>query len=147
MTVKELSELHYLDGMIKHETERLEELRDAADVKAQVITGMPTAHGAHDRIGEVIPRIVDMQREIEENIKGYRERRERILKFIHSAPQVRLRLIMALRFIDQRSWQEVADEIGGKETEYSVKQACYRYVEGKDAPPLSGQVSMFESPQ
>lgn len=147
MTVKELSELHYLDGMIKHETERLEELRDAADVKAQVITGMPTAHGAHDRIGEVIPRIVDMQREIEENIKGYRERRERILKFIHSAPQVRLRLIMALRFIDQRSWQEVADEIGGKETEYSVKQACYRYVEGKDAPPLPGQVSMFESPQ
>lgn len=147
MTVKELSELHYLDGMIKHETERLEELRDAADVKAQVITGMPTAHGAHDRIGEVIPRIVDMQREIEDNIKGYRERRERILKFIHSAPQVRLRLIMALRFIDQRSWQEVADEIGGKETEYSVKQACYRYVEGKDAPPLPGQVSMFESPQ
>lgn len=147
MTVKELSELHYLDGMIKHETERLEELRDAADVKAQVITGMPTAHGAHDRIGEVIPRIVDMQREIEENIKGYRERRERILKFIHSAPQVRLRLIMALRFIDQRSWQEVADEIGGKETEYSVKQACYRYVEGKDAPPLPGQLSMFENPQ
>lgn len=147
MTVKELSELHYLDGMIKHETERLEELRDAADVKAQVITGMPTAHGAHDRIGEVIPRIVDMQREIEENIKSYRERRERILKFIHSAPQVRLRLIMALRFIDQRSWQEVADEIGGKETEYSVKQACYRYVEGKDAPPLPGQLSMFENPQ
>ena len=147
MTVRELGELHYLEGMIKHESERLSELRDAADVKAQVITGMPTAHGAHDRIGEVIPRIVDKQREIADNIKSYERRRDRILRFIHSAPQVRLRLNMALRFIDQKSWQEVADEIGGKETEYSVKQACYRYVEGKDAPPLPGQLSMFENPQ
>ena len=41
-------------------------------------------------------------------------------------------------------WQQVADEIGGKETEYSVKSCCYRYVEGNDGPILPGQVSMFE---
>ena len=39
---------------------------------------------------------------------------------------------MILRFIHQKTWQEVANAIGGKETEYSVKHTCYRYVEGRN---------------
>ena len=65
MTVKDLAELHYLDALITRQQERLQELRDAADVKAQVITGMPNAKGAHDRIGEIVPKLADAEAELE----------------------------------------------------------------------------------
>ena len=146
MTVKELSELHYLEGLIAHEQERLQDMRDKADVKAQIITGMPHGSGAKDRIGEIVPKIADAERELMDGIREYTEKRERILRYINRVPNARMKMILMLRFVDQKKWQEVADIIGGKETEYSVKSACYRYVEGRDEPPamIQGQVSFFD---
>ena len=146
MTVKELGQLYYLEGLIEREKERLQELRDAADVKAQIITDMPHGSGAKDKLGELVPRIVDTEAELNENIERYMRQKERLLRYINRVPNARMKMILILRFIDQKQWKEVADIIGGKETEYSVKAACYRYVENRDEPPriIEGQISIFE---
>ena len=148
MTVKELSELAYLEGLIAHEKERLQDLRDQADVKAQVISGMPHGTGAKDRIGEIVPKIADAERELLTNIEEYSQKRERLLRYINRVSNARMKMILILRFVDQKKWMEVAEIIGGKETEYSVKHACYRYVEGRDEPPnmIPGQTSLFDQP-
>lgn len=65
-------------------------------------------------------------------------------ELIDKTGNVRMHMILTLRFIQQKPWQEIADYIGGKETEYSVKQACYRYVEGRDDGQTPGQISMFD---
>ena len=104
MTIEELNQLAYLEKAIKLEQDRLETLRENAGVKSPVISDMPKAPGARDKLGEIVPNIVD-----------------------------------------QKSWQEVADYIDngeGKDTDYTVRQACYRYVEGK-AYQIPGQISMF----
>ena len=144
MTVKELEQLPYLEKLISREKARLQEMRDAADVKAQAITGMPHASGVSDRIGEVVPRVVDAERELEKSIGEYIAQRNRLSLYIEKAANARIKLILKLRFLDQMTWQQVADEIGGKETEYSVKAFCYRYVEGNDPGPIPGQISLFE---
>lgn len=144
MTVKDLSELHYLDALITRQQERLQELRDAADVKAQVITGMPNAKGAHDRIGEIVPKLADAQAELEAEIEGYREKLERLRAYINRIENPRIKIILILRFVDRKPWMDVAEEIGGGETEYSVKQACYRYLESRKDRVSEGQTSMFE---
>ena len=145
MTVQELQQLFYLDGLIEAEKERLEDLRESADIRSPELTDMPKAPGAKDKIGAIVPRIVDQAEEIAENIRRYDAMRKRLIDYINALPNARIKLIMILRFIQQKTWQEVADIIGGKETEYSVKSACYRYIYGKDEPDWKkNQISLFD---
>lgn len=50
-------------------------------------------------------------------------------EFIASVDDSRMRRIITLRFIDNLSWNKVADKIGGNNTEDSVKKAFYRFME------------------
>ena len=146
MTVQELQQLFYLNRLIEHERERLEELRSALSLQSPVLTDMPKAPGAKDKIGDIVPAIVDQEAEIEKDLKEYTAARDRLTAYIRQVPNARIKTILILRFIDQKPWQEVADAIGGKETEYSVKQACYRYVDGRTVPEWAGtQVSLFDT--
>lgn len=145
MTIEELNQLAYLEKAIELEQNRLSSLRESLDLKSPVMSDMPKAPGARDKIGETMPTIVDQEAEINETIKRFVELRERLLRFINGTSDAKMRMILILRFIDQKSWQEVADYIDngqGKDTEYTVRQACYRYVEGKSYQ-VPGQLSMF----
>lgn len=50
-------------------------------------------------------------------------------EFIKSVDDSRMRRIITLRFVDNLSWNKVADRIGGNNTEDSVKKAFYRFME------------------
>ena len=50
-------------------------------------------------------------------------------EFIASLDDSRMRRIITLRFIENLSWNKVADRIGGNNTEDSVKKAFYRFME------------------
>lgn len=129
MTVQELQQLFYLEKLIAHEEERLEELRASAGLKSPLLSDMPKAPGAQDKLGQIVPKIIDQEEEIARAIKRYSATREKLLRYINRVPNARIKMIMILRFVDQKPWQEVADILGGRETEYSVKHAIYRYVE------------------
>lgn len=147
MTIGELNQLAYLGKAIELEKERLNALRESVDVKSPIITDMPKAPGARDKLGETVPQIVDREAEILESIRRYEALKKRAEQFINRTPNVRMKMILIMRFMEQKQWQEIAAIIGGKETEYSVKQACYRYVEGREEPDWrKNQISMFDQP-
>ena len=50
-------------------------------------------------------------------------------EFIASVEDSRMRRIITLRFIDNLSWNKVADRIGGNNTEDSVRKAFTRFME------------------
>ena len=50
-------------------------------------------------------------------------------EFIASVDDSRMRRIITLRFLENLSWNKVADRIGGGNTEDSVKKAFYRFME------------------
>ena len=145
MTIGELNQLAYLGKAIEMESERLRALRESVDVKSPIITDMPKAPGARDKLGETVPQIVDQEAEVDHNIRRLTALKDKLTAFIDKTGNARMKMILRLRFEEQKSWQEVAEFIGGKETEYSVKQACYRYVEGRDSDPPPGQISMFDT--
>lgn len=145
MTVEELMQLTYLDRLITRERERLLDLEEAVDIRSPVFSDMPKAPGSGDKLGRLVPDIADQRTEVENKIKEYEDLKRTLTEYIDHVPNPRLRLILQLRFVDQKTWQDVAGYIGGKETEYSVKKACYRYVEGRDDPtPVPGQTSFFD---
>lgn len=49
--------------------------------------------------------------------------------FISSISDTVVRRIIDLRIVQRLSWNEVADKIGGGNTDYSVKKMYYRYLE------------------
>ena len=53
MTLKELSQLYYLNREIEMDQRRLRELEARALPGAQVITGMPHGTGVVDKVGEL----------------------------------------------------------------------------------------------
>ena len=57
MTLKELSQLYYLNREIEMDKRRLQELEVKALPGAQVITGMPHAPGVTDKVGEYAAEI------------------------------------------------------------------------------------------
>lgn len=52
-------------------------------------------------------------------------------EFIASVDDSRMRRIITLRFIDNLSWNKVADRMRGGNTEDSVRKAFDRFMEGK----------------
>ena len=131
MTIEELEQISFLEREIEIELDRLRQLRESADVHSPSLSGMPKPSGVHDKIGDIVPDIVDLESMIIKHIRQCQEKRMQMVNYIHSIKTSRIRLIMTLRFIDQLSWQAVADAIGGRETEGTVRMACYRYLKSE----------------
>jgi hypothetical protein len=68
-------------------------------------------------------------RKLEERYENLMEVTNDVLDFIDSIEDSHMRLIITYRFIENYSWGEVADAIGGNNTEGSVKMAFQRFIE------------------
>lgn len=127
--MSELNQLHRLKGFIAQEQDRLDDLRASLELKSPILSDMPKAPGSRDKLGETVPKIVDETQLIEQNIAMCTELRNKLITFIYKIDDLKIRQVFILRFIEDLPWMEVADRIGGRETESSVKNAVYRYVE------------------
>lgn len=67
------------------------------------------------RIEDKYTELLELQNEAEE--------------YIESIGDSRMRRIIRMRFLDKMTWNQVADNIGGNNTEDSVKKAFYRFIE------------------
>lgn len=135
--MNDLQQLFYLSKMIDRMNDQLEDLREKLDLHSPTISDMPKAPGSKDKIGDIVPEIVDKTRELEAEIHELERRSDELHAFIRQVPNIRIRLIMTYRYIDQLSWMEVAHKIGGRETEQTVSQTVYRYLKEKNEQIVS----------
>lgn len=128
MKLQDLSQLYYLDKLIQRDEQRLEQMRARLTNISPKLSGMPGSPGASDKIGEGVAELVDLARKIEEERDNFEAEKAKLEHYLRCIEDTQLRLIFILRFVDLKSWNEVAASIGGNNTEGSVKQACYRYL-------------------
>lgn len=120
MTTKEyLSQYKDLSGSINAKLEQVEELRR----KAQTV-GSGSSDGAHsstpyDRIGEITARIVDLEREINEDIDRSIDLQRDIRAAIATVPEMRLRTLLEYKYINLLTLDETAVRMN-----YSYPQIC-----------------------
>ena len=127
--MQELNRHFELRERLAKAEELLGALRAAACPGAQVLTGMPHAGGVSDKVGDLAVEIADMEACIK-SLQGEIAREESaISSFISAIENNQTRMIFRLRFMHCMTWGEVAAVVGGHNTERSVKNRCYRYIE------------------
>ena len=126
MTLKELSQFHYLKQEIRRDEERLRELEAIATDTAVKLSGIPFGEGVSD----IACQIADLRKELQEKMKEALTEHNRILRYVRAIDDSLTRQIFWLRFLDGLSWEMVADKIGGTSSD-SVKKTCYRYLKRK----------------
>lgn len=122
MTKKELSQLYYLKKEIREQQQRLEELETAATVCTAKITGLPHGTGINDKICKYAAQIADLRGILDLNLKKCFYELNRINRFIASVQDSEMRIILTLRYINNLSWQKVAEQIGEYDEQYPRKK-------------------------
>ena len=131
MTRKELSQIYYLDKELKRCEANLAELRASIQAKSQKLTGMPFQNTGttSNPVEEMVFRLT----KAEQAVEGYKEailiRKARIMEWMSSLDDILLAQIVDFRCLKLMNWNEIADAIGGYNTEDSVKKYFYRNIE------------------
>nr|DAD70379.1 MAG TPA: Protein of unknown function (DUF722) [Siphoviridae sp. ctomJ2] len=128
MTLKELSQLYYLNREIEDLTNKIAELEAKATDTSVKITGMPRGSGTGDKIGRAVEELCYYKSKLINRLAQCRIELIRLNDYISACPDSLTRQILTYRFVNGLSWNQVATHIGYPATEWSVKDAAYRYI-------------------
>ena len=129
MTLKELSQLYYLNREIEMDKRRLQDLEVKAVSCSADLTGMSHASGVSDRVGRYAADIVDLKGIIEAKLQQCIYERSRLERYIVEIDDSLLRQIFTYRFVNGLPWKQVAACVGGGNTSDGCRMAVHRYLE------------------
>lgn len=130
MTLKELSQLYYLNREIEMDKRRLESLKMKSQSPSSArLDGMPHSTNIESRVERYAAEIADLEAIIAAKCEQCIHERNRLERYISDIDDSLTRQIFTFRFVNGLSWTQVAAHIGGSNTEKSVSKACYRYLE------------------
>ena len=114
MSNKELlNQAYHLDLRIESKLQQVESLRSLAakattTYAAEPVSGTRDVHKRED----IICKIVDLQAEINTDIDQLIDLKRKLRKMIESVPNVSYRTILELRYLNFRTWEEIAVAMG-----------------------------------
>lgn len=130
MTMKELSQLHWLNVEIEHDQQRLAELEArATSPGGPNMSGMPGGGGAGSSVESDAIAIIELKEQIAGKLARAVAERDRITQYLDGVADAQLRLIMHLRFVDGLPWAQVGASVGAGYTGDACRMACKRYLE------------------
>lgn len=120
MTAKEyLSQYRDLNDSINAKLEQVAELRRKAQTVSSGSSDGTHSSTPYDRIGEITARIVDLEREINEDIDRSIDLQRGIRAAIATVPEVRLRTLLEYKYLNLLTLDETAVRMN-----YSYPQIC-----------------------
>ena len=131
MTVKELSQIYYLNREIESDQKELEKMEAKIGPRAQQLTGMPHGGSAGNPEERLAIEIADLKAIIAAKQIQCIHERNRLERFISGVDESRLRMAFRFRFINGLSWRQVAAHLGDIRCEDSIKKQVYRYLKAE----------------
>ena len=129
MTLKDLSQLYWLNREIEMDKKRLEELEaKAGGLASPSLSGMPHGNEVSSKVEREAVEIASLKEIIELKCKRCIAERDTLERFITTIPDSLTRQIFTLRFVNGLQWGQVAASIGGNNTADGVRKICNRYV-------------------
>ena len=113
MEERELNELRHLKKEIRYQIERVRRLEEKATSITQIIGGIPACKGITDRVAEYAPQIAHLKTLIQNNIKWCLHHQYKIEVFIESIEESEIRQIFRLRYLEGKTWKQIAFAMTG----------------------------------
>lgn len=127
MTAKEyLQQALRLDERINSKISQLESLRELATKCTSTITGMPrNPSPSQSPMADAVCKIIDLQDEINRDIDHLVDLKRELVGVIHNVEDVECRLLLELRYLCFKSWEDIAVQMGytTRNIHYLHKQA------------------------
>lgn len=114
MTAREyLSEVQRLQTVIEQKQERIKEIRESVSTVRAVRFDLEKVQGGGhtDKIGEAVVKIVDLEKEVENDIVNLVYRQHDITNQIHKVDNLNYMKILYKRYIEGKDFQTIANEI------------------------------------
>ena len=127
MTRKELQQIYYINREIQMWQNELAKLRARQLVGSPKISDMPKG-GLIIGMDDYVADLADLEATIKGLLAKLQIKRKEIMEYIFNIDDEFIRQIVYLRNVCLMSWNEVADSIGGGNTENSVKQVYSRFL-------------------
>jgi hypothetical protein len=125
---KDLSQLYYLKREIRSDEQRLQDLRDAATKITQSMSGMPGSGKKSDKTA-IAAEIADLESIIRSKNQMCVAHYNRIMRYVAEIDDSFMRQIIVYRHVDLMKWRDIAQKIGGGNTEDGIRKAYTRYIE------------------
>lgn len=111
--VKEyLSQAFHIDKQLKSKLEQLSVLRELATTTTQPLSDMPGSPNRNiDRMEKAIIKIMDMEKEISEEVDALLDLKNEIAQCIKAVDDIDCQLILEFRYLCFMSWEVIAAEM------------------------------------
>ena len=130
MTLRELSQLYYLNREIESDRRRLAELKAKAYAASSPnLSGTGGSGAPGDCVGLYASEIAEIEKLIKKKLRRHFVERMRLERYIADIPDSLTRQIFTLRFVSGKSWVQVALGVGGNTTADGARMICRRYLE------------------
>ena len=123
-----MSQLYYLKREIRDDEKRLMELEAAATGITQNISGMPGGGRKSDKTAIAV-EIADLKNIIRNKKEMCISYYNQIMRYVAGIDDSLIRQIITYRHIDMMKWRDIAQKIGGGNSEDSLRMAYKRYLE------------------
>ena len=115
--MKGLNKLYYL----KMEIEDLkEEIKNIPEISGLDMSGMPHASGVSDPIYNLIQKKEKLVARLHKKMERYLDELIRIENIIDGIDDIEIRTIARMRFVQNKKWAEIGEEV------HIDRTACYR---------------------
>ena len=129
MDKKTLYRLFYLPKQIEQKKREIQRIWDRLTSMSPNLSGMPHGGGVHDKVGDGVVELVAKKEELEAQKRGFEQEEKAINDWIDSVEDLQINLMLCLRFREKLSWNQVADQMGGINTDDSCRKMIDRYLE------------------
>lgn len=123
--------MYYLKKEIRNDEQRLRDLKDAATKITQSISGMPGSGKKSDKTA-IAAEIADLESIIHSKNAMCIAHYNQIMRFVAEIDDSLIRQIIMYRHIDMLKWRDIAQKIGGGNTEDGIRKAYTRYLQRND---------------
>lgn len=126
LTKEELRQIYYINREIIMWQRELDRLKCTSLVKSPIISDRPRG-GCHRGVEDLAVDLAEYETIIRGLLAKVQVQRKRIVEFINGIDDSLMKQIIFYRHISCMRWNEVAAEIGGGNTEDSVRMVYNRY--------------------
>ncbi len=128
MTKSELEQIYYLNRELKMWEDELARLK-ARSLVASPLPNASHGSGISDKVAQRTEREIELENRIQDKRDKIQELRDRAIAYITTIPDSLTRMVIYYRCVSLFGWRRVAYEIGGNNTEESVRKIYTRFFE------------------